>query len=246
MEASLPSLPSDKINLMGLRKTQFVNGEFYHIYNRGVDKRNVYNNKDDVNRFFQGMVEFNVLDPIGSIYENSFLQLGSEASKLEKRKPLVNFIAYCINPNHFHFIVEQVADKGIEKLMQRNGTGYTKYFNNKYKRSGSLFQGVFKSIHINSNEYLLHLSAYVNLNDRVHQLGSEASKLVESKSSWAEYVENGKGNMKKDVNEGICEKDIILGQFKNKREYKKFALESLESIRERKKDLKDIEKFLLE
>lgn len=191
------------------------------------------------------MIEFNVLNPIGSIYENSFRQLGSEASKLakesvEKQKPLVNFVAYCLNPNHFHFIIEQVADRGIEKLMQRIGTGYTKYFNNKYKRSGSLFQGVFKSIHIGSNEYLLHLSAYVNLNDRVHQLGSEASKLMNGQSSWGEYV----GDNKK----GFCEKEIVLGQFKSAREYRTFAEESLEGILEKRyeKETPNIGEFLLE
>ena len=231
---------------MGLRKTQFVNGEFYHIYNRGVDKRNIFTNRDDVNRFFQGMIEFNVLDPIGSIYENSFRQLGSEASKLaekksiKKQKPLVNFVAYCLNPNHFHFIIEQVADKGIEKLMQRIGTGYTKYFNNKYKRSGSLFQGVFKSIHVDSNEYLLHLSAYVNLNNRVHQLGSEASKLTQGQSSWGEYVGDDK--------QRFCEKGIVLGQFKNVKEYRTFAEESLTGILEKRYggEVPNMEEFLLE
>ena len=84
--------------------------------------------------------------------------------------------------------------------MQRLGTGYTMYFNEKEKRSGSLFQGVFKSLHINTNEYLLHLSAYVNLNDRVHQLGSETSKLV--KSSWREYI----GDDKKE----FCKKTLYL------------------------------------
>lgn len=231
---------------MGLRKTQFVNGEFYHIYNRGVDKRNIFTNRDDINRFFQGMIEFNVLDPIGSIYENSFRQLGSEASKLtekksaKKQKPLVNFVAYCLNPNHFHFILEQIADKGIEKLMQRIGTGYAKYFNNKYKRSGSLFQGVFKSIHINSNEYLLHLSAYVNLNDRVHRLGSEASKSIKGQSSWGEYVGDDKKR--------FCEKDIVLGQFRNVKEYRTFAEESLAGILEKRygDEIPNIGEFLLE
>lgn len=81
--------------------------------------------------------------------------------------------------NHlsFHFILEQISEKGIEKLMQRVGMGYAKYFNNKYKRSDSLFQGTFKAIHIDTNEYLLHLSAYINLNHKVHELGHLVSKL---------------------------------------------------------------------
>ena len=122
--------------------------------------------------------------------------------------------------------------------MHRLGTGYTRYFNDKNKRTGSLFQGRFKSVHIDSNEYLLHSSAYVNLNDRVHQLGSSTSKLVKSRSSWGEYTGESKSN--------FCCKDIILEQFRNAKEYQRFAESSLESILERKADLKDMERYLLE
>src|SRR3989344_2403952 len=143
------------------RKTIFSNGEFYHIYNRGVDKRDIVLSSRDSERFLQGMIGFNTIEPIGSLYENSFNSLGSLASK----SGLVNIVAYCLNPNHYHFLVEQLVDRGIEKFMHRLGTGYTKYFNLVSKRTGSLFQGPFKSIHIEDNEYLLHLSAYVNLNN---------------------------------------------------------------------------------
>lgn len=223
-----------------MRKTPFVNGEYYHIYNRGVDKRVTFLDEFDVRRFYDSLEEFNVIEPIGSIYENSFSRkLGSETSKFEsERGRLVSIIAHCANPNHFHLILRQEIEKGIEKFMQRVGTGYTKYINNKYKRSGALFQGVFKSVHVGSNEYLLHLSAYVNLNDRVHQLGSETSKLVRSRSSWEEYTNE---HVK-----GICDKDIILGQFKDTAEYKDFALSSLESIVQRKEALKEISNLLLE
>ena len=221
-----------------MRKTPFVTGEYYHIYNRGVDKRIIFQDEDDLQRFYNGIEEFNAVEPIGSMYENSFVKrLGSEASK-SKEDRLVSLVAHCANPNHFHFILKQDSEKGIEKFMQRIGTGYTKYFNNKYERSGSLFQGVFKSIHIDTNEYLLHLSAYVSLNNRVHQLGSEASKLVRSRSSWGEYTD-GK-------NTGICEKNIILEQFDNANEYKEFALSSLETVMQRREELRGVENFLLE
>lgn len=215
---------------MSLRKTPLVTGEHYHIYNRGVDKRTLFNDILDINRFFQSILEFNCVEPIGSIYENSFKtnshqhQLGSLASKL------VRVIAYCINPNHFHFILKQESDRGIEKFMHRVGTGYTKYFNERNKRSGSLFQGTFKSVHVDKNEYLLHLSAYVNLNDRVHNLGSEAFKL---RSSWKEYLG--------EVTHEICDKKIILEQFENIGKYKIFALDTLKKIIERKEELKELE-----
>ncbi|MCX6763656.1 MAG: transposase [Candidatus Moranbacteria bacterium] len=177
------------------------------------------------------MDEFNTTEPIGSIYAHSF-SLRHPMSK--KRKKLVNFICYCINPNHYHFILEQIIDGGIERFMQKLGDGYTKYFNYKEKRSGSLFQGRFKSTHINSNEYLLHLSSYVNLNNRVHKLKLRHPM---SKSSWEEHL-NGK--------KGFCKKKVIAGQFKNCEEYKKFAENSLAGILERKGNLKEMEDLLME
>jgi len=121
--------------------------------------------------------------------------------------------------------------------MQKLGAGYTSYFNIKNKRTGVLFQGAFKAVHIDSNEQLLYVSSYVNLNFKVHQLGGEASKLKLMKSSWDEYV--GENNIKN--NEAFCEKDIILDQFKNKNEYKKHAFETLELVLENKKRKKEDE-----
>jgi REP element-mobilizing transposase RayT len=221
---------------MANRKVPLATGEHYHVYNRGVDKRIIFADKYDIQRFLKSMVEFNAVDPIGSLYLSSLSQLRGETPQLGKK--LVNVIAYCLNPNHFHLILEQLVDGGISEYMKRLGGGYTGFFNQKHDRSGSLFQGVFKDAHIDSNEYLLHASAYVNLNDRVHHLRGEHAKLTESLSSWEEYSD---GNIK-----GICKKEIILEQFRNIDEYKKFATSSLESIINRKKELKDFDRLLLE
>jgi putative transposase len=221
---------------MGTRKTPFAKGEFYHAFNRGVDKRIIFMDRYDVERFFKSLIEFNVVDPIGSLYENSRKEYGGSTAILSER--LVNIIAYCLNPNHYHLIFEQLIEGGISEFMKRIG-GYTWYFNNKYGRSGALFQGRFKAAHIDSNEYLLHVSAYTNLNDRVHQLnGGSTATLIESRSSWGEYTNT--------MIKGICEKEIILGQFKNMDEYKEFALSSLESILQRREELKDLNELLLE
>ena len=206
-----------------MRDIPFVEKEFYHIYNRGVDKRNIILDFNDLDRFIKSMREFNTIKPIGSIYENRERKRGRRASTIQE-KPLVNFIVYGINQNHFHFMLEQVAERGIEKFMHRFGTGFSKYFNARYKRSGALFQGKFKAKLVDSNEYLLHLSVYINLNDRAHDRGRRASTLA--KTSWLEYM--GK------VAERICDKSIILGQFKNIEGYRKFAESSLQSIIERK------------
>jgi len=202
---------------------KFATGEFYHIYNRGVDKRDIFSDEVDLSRFFQSMELFNTVQPIGSIYEKKFSdnRFGRPTSKSDG---LVEFICFCLNPNHFHFILKQVIDGGISEFMKRLGGGYTKYFNERNKRTGALFQGRFKSIHVDSNDYLLHLSAYVNLNNRVHRFGRPTPKLT--KSSWDEY--NGRSNG------GFCEKDIILDQFGGINEYKIYAESSLEDILQRR------------
>jgi len=212
-----------------MRKVRFGIGEFYHIYNCGVDKRSVFLETEDFERFLQSIREFNSQRPIGSLFENSFrdkTKLGNRVAKL------VDIVGYCLNPNHFHLILKQRLDGGVSEFMHRLGSGYTQYFNIKHKRSGSLFQGKFKAIHVDSNEYLLHLSAYVNLNNRVHHVNDRSSK-----SSWGEYLgDNGNTRVK----------DIILKQFKNPSEYKKFAESSLRNILERKKLYKELENILLE
>ena len=114
--------------------------------------------------------------------------------------------------------------------MKRLSGGYTWYFNNKHKRSGALFQGKFKSIHIGSDTYLLHVSAYINLNN--HFKGKKTNL---SKSSWEEYMSKDR--------EAICNKNIVLKQFKNIKEYKKFALLSLDDIVRRKEQMKDVDDF---
>ncbi len=207
-----------------MRKVSLATGEFYHIFNRGVDKRIIFNDQRDLDRFFLSMEAFNSVEPVGSLHEQSFL-------KDKQKKPLVNFIAYNLLSNHFHFLLEQVHDGGVSEFMKRLQGGYTWYFNKKHKRSGSLFQGTFKAKHIDSNEYLLHTSVYVNLNDRV-PLGGLAAKL--SKSSWQEYV--GLKSLST-----FCKKEVILEQFKSVSDYKEFALSSLEDIKVNKEKYKELE-----
>jgi REP element-mobilizing transposase RayT len=220
-----------------MRKEPLVNNEYYHIYNRGVDKRNIFLDKYDFLRFLQGMKEFNSVDPIGSIYRNAFnrrnKKLSDPTTKLLKEDPLVEIVCYCLNPNHYHIILKQVSDNGISSFMKKLGGGYSRYFNEKHGRVGSLFQGRFKAVYINSNEYLLYLSSYVNLNNKVHSLD-----ISRTFSSWNKYTADCVKYP------SFCKKEIILSQFKTKKEYKNFARQSLKSILERRLGM--VENVLLE
>jgi REP element-mobilizing transposase RayT len=216
---------------MAQRKDAFVIGEYYHIFNRGTEGRNIFASKDDIEHFVESVEGFNGENVVGGLYMSSF-------DKHKKRgKRLVDIVCYAFNPNHYHFLMTPLVDKGIENFMQRLGTGHTMFFNSQHKRKGRLFQGVFKSVHVDSNEYLLHLSVYINLNDKIHQLGGEASKLL--KTSWDSYV-----SKKRDILLG--DTGIITSQFKNPQRYKEFAEGILPSIIKRKKDLKELAQLMFD
>src|SRR3989338_3710478 len=204
-----------------MARPDFTNGEFYHVYNRGVDKRQIFMEVDGSQRFLDCMREFNTIKPIDSLYVHTFR---SANQKVAYSKKLVRIIAYCLNPNHFHLLLQQISKGGISEFMKRLGGGYTNFFNEKLERVGSLFQGRYKVKHITSNDYLLHVSAYVNLNDKVHRIKSPVIK-----SSWCEY--------EKGSNE-ICHTKFIIDQFKDKKEYIDFAENALILMLETK-DTKD-------
>lgn len=154
-----------------------VTGEKYHIFNRGVDKRIVFADKADYIRFYQTMDLFNSLEPVGD-----YARAKNNMKAIENR--LVQVHAYSLLPNHFHLILEQLVDGGISDFMKRVSGGYTSYFNEKNQRSGSLFQGRYKRIHIDTNEYLLYLFSYVNENHHVHDLSRDNDIYLSSSNHY--------------------------------------------------------------
>lgn len=208
-----------------MRETPLITREFYHIYNRGVDKRNVFEHAHDHTRFLESLSVFNTKDSIGSIFQHRFQNPSLSPPRTKSR--LVNIVAYCLNKNHYHLILEQVADRGIEKFMQKMGAGYTRFFNTKYKRSGALFEGKFRSKHIDTNEYLLYVSAYVNLNFHVHKISPR-----DAMSSIGEYTGADKRN--------LCSKDMVLAQFKSGKQYEKEARGIVGAIRTKRYDVADL------
>jgi len=141
-----------------MRKTTFATDCYYHIYNRGVEKRVIFQGNKDYKRFLLGLEEFNTSLPT----EIRSIQLPkTEAEPPEK---LVEIVCFCLMPNHYHLIIKQTVSNGITQFMHKLGTGYAMYFNKKWKRSGILFEGNFKAKLIETDEYLLHLSRYIHLN----------------------------------------------------------------------------------
>lgn len=149
-----------------MQRPQFSTNEIYHIYNRGVEKRNIFSNEKDYFRFIHDMFEFNDSAPAMNInfhFRSNPHPAIPRAGK-KQRKIFVEIICFCLMPNHYHLLVKQKVDGGITEFMRKLGTGYTNYFNKKNHRVGSLFQGKFKAIHIKKDAHLLYLPHYIHLN----------------------------------------------------------------------------------
>ena len=143
-----------------MRYENFANGEFYHVYNRGVDRRITYRCDEDYLRFFESLRVFNTTQDAGAAI--SFHKRCQQVYPLDDQ--LVRVHVFSLMPNHFHLLVQQVRDGGISQFLQRFGTSYTKFFNKSEGRTGALFENVFKARHINSDAYLLHITRYIHLN----------------------------------------------------------------------------------
>ena len=183
----------------------FVNGQFYHIYNRGVEKRTIFEKNWDYSRLIKTIKYYQLIGPkpklsrflVGSIF------------KPDNDKKIVEIICYCLMPNHFHFLVKQLKDGGVTEFISKLSNSYTKYYNVKYNRVGPLLQGEFKAVLIESDEQLVHISRYIHLNPVVSFLVKNLSQY--RWSSYKEYIAN--------ETNGISSKETIISFFKSPEGY---------------------------
>ena len=138
-----------------------VNG-FYHVYNRGVDKRIIFDDHLDYQRFLLLMLLANDVSNVD--LHQSFRDCTIPELIIFDRKPIVRLGAFSLMPNHFHFILSELVEGGITSFMRKVATGYSMYFNMKNERTGTLFQGRYKAKHLNSDNYLRYMYQYVHLN----------------------------------------------------------------------------------
>lgn len=168
------------------RKTYVANG-YYHIYNRGVEKRIIFLDQQDYSVFLSYLKDYLLPKNEKELYERlSDPQISSkEKDKVLKLLHLNNFgqeiilLAYCLMPNHFHFFVKQKNIGAIDNFMNSLATRYTMYFNRKYKRVGHLYQGVYKAVLISNEAQFLHLSRYIH---------KQALDLKNQPCSYPEYM----------------------------------------------------------
>lgn len=173
------------------RKTYVENG-YYHIYNRGVEKRIIFLDKQDYSVFLSYLKSYLLPKNEKALYERlSDPSISSkEKDKILKLLRLNNFhkeitlLAYCLMPNHFHFFIKQKSEGAIDKFMNSLATRYTMYFNRKYKRVGHLYQGVYKAVLITSEGQFIHLSRYIHKQALPIQPSSYSDYVLKSGTAW--------------------------------------------------------------
>ncbi|CAN5134158.1 hypothetical protein BH11PAT3_BH11PAT3_2770 [soil metagenome] len=206
-----------------MRKIIISEGEYYHVCSRGVGKQSIFHNQGDYWRFlflilyFQSSVTFDQLGRVlKEFVQHRMLDKMDTNEIIEKRQ--VEVVCFCIMPNHFHILLKELKAGGISKYMQRILNSYGKYYNTKYDKSGHVFQGKFRSVHIETNEQLLYLTAYIhkNPNGLSQNTGKEA---VYFWSSFQDYIQENRW-------EKLLNPGIVLEQFKTKKEYGNFVSSS--------------------
>lgn len=195
---------------MPYRTIPLVNDQFYHIYNRGVNKGLIFKGARDHQRFIKALAYYQLEGPKPKFSHFT----SSSLVRPDPNKKIVEIISYCLMPNHFHLLVRQTKNNGISEFISKLTNSYTKYFNTKRARVGPLLQGQFKAVLVETDEQLLHLSRYIHLNPLVSLLISDLSKY-----QWSSYAEF---NQEK---EGLCNKQVILSEFKSPYAYRQFVMD---------------------
>ena len=151
------------------KDVQFANGEIYHIVTRAIDGIELFRDKQDYSQMIRDLFRFNDLNPVVStervIYYRNKNETRPDRVSFERRerKLLVEILAFCLMPNHIHLLIRQLEDGGIRKFMHKFG-GYAWYYNKKYQRSGYLFQGRFRAVHIKDDKQLMTVFVYIHTN----------------------------------------------------------------------------------
>lgn len=222
------------------RKTPLVTEEIYHIFNRGIDRRITFTIKREFQRAIQTLNFYRFSKPPLSLSKFLVLEQKKQNIVLDlllPSKKLVEIFCYCLMPNHFHFLLKQLHDNGISKFLSNFQNSYTRYFNIRHERDGSLFLDQFKAVRIETEEQLIHVSRYIHLNPHTGYVIKTLNELENYPwSSFPDYVQG---------NSTIVNVDFIsdfFGKRHKYEKYKKFVLDQADYQRR----LKGVEHLILE
>lgn len=213
-------------------------GAFWHVFNEGVNKSEIFYDPLDSWRFLKALESFNTTARV------KFFELFSDEHghasrtpqekterKRTREKQLVQVVAFSLNPDHYHLLLKELVPGGIPLFMKKVAGGYTTYFNKHHERTGPLFSGRYKSVAITSDAQLQYLSAFINLNHHIHDISAEDSHVI--RSSITTYADPDKGYDFVDTSE-------LLFSFEGTREeYIQYSHETVDFIRNQKQQDKD-------
>lgn len=202
------------------RQTVLATGEIYHIFNRGIASQPTFLDKRDYQRALASIFYYQNIEP--PVRYSKFLTIPQEdrekllAELRNKHKFLIEIIAYCLMPNHFHLLVRQTQENGISTFTSNFTNSYTRYFNTKQERKGPIYEGKFNAVRIVSDQQLIHVHRYIHLNPYSSYVVKDLSVLESYPySSLPEYIGKTKNE--------LCQKEIILANFRDPTSYKKFV-----------------------
>ncbi len=173
------------------RKVKFEKGNFYHIFNRGVDKKKIFLDDFDRFRFVYDLFEFNDTKPTTNLSERiKIANLNNEPLFKKDRDLITNILAFSLMENHYHLVLKEIKQGGISEFLKKLGTGYTMYFNSKYNRSGVLFQGKFKAVEIKDEPQFSWTIFYVHFNPIELIEKNWKEKTIENKFAVLNFLNN--------------------------------------------------------
>ncbi len=217
--------------MASIRPLIFANCEIYHIFNRGVERRNIFTNTKEYKRALEVMKYYRFTNPFPRY--SQFINLNNDRrndileSLYTRNQIEVQIIVYCFMPNHFHFLLRQETEGGISRFISNFSNSYSKFFNTKHQRVGPLFQGPFKAVRMENHEQLIHLSRYIHLNPVSSYLVKENYLDNYNWSSFHEYL-----NI---TQESFVNKSIVMTGFKDTDDYRKFVHDQINYARELEK-----------
>lgn len=225
--------------------------ELYHVLNRGVDKRIIFLDKQDHLRFIHDLYEFNDTAPAINLNFGIHKRKGSAGYTSiglhhVDRTPLVDIHAFSLMPNHYHLLLSSRVENGISLFMKKLNGGYAKYFNERYGRSGALFQGKYKSVPITAQAHFIHLPYYIHFNpldmfdhnwrNRAITNPATAMQFLEQ-YRWSSHLDYlGKKNFS-----SVTRRDFLLDFFGGTDGYKRAVLQWIEGT-----NMQDIRGLTLE
>lgn len=199
----------DIIKNMPYRVIPFLTDNYYHIFNRGVEKRIIFSSDRDYQRFLQTLYYYQFTGPKPRFSNRNRFKV----KDYSQNPKIVEIICYCLMPNHFHILIRQLKDGGIQEFMQKVINSYTKYYNTKHNRVGHLFQGPFKAVPIETDGQILHISRYIHLNPYVSDLVENLNDYLYS--SYPCFIGSSQDQ--------LCVTNPILDFFKDNTNYKEFV-----------------------